>query len=811
MDSKDTNLENILQDLKVMVSDILLIEVSEINGNDAMKSLGFDSVSIGFLKDKINEKYNLELSMDELFQNDTLTLLAQFICSFDVNNVGISSINDDLNVRNNLRGMKLNKVPVIYSNQPIWLLDFYSADELDELEDFWDKAQKREYSYLKTNHLSTDYYKYIYSNEKGKAAHLLVENDNGNKIEAVVMGQGEPIVIIGGIGMTASATMQQAKKWSEKYMVINLHPPGCGFSDDQEFLGVNDISESFFQTLLKLGIDMPMHLIGYSWGGMIVQDLAYRYPKFVSSVILSNAVYEVVNITPEINGDMQMTNEFNKIKGGEKYIPNFRKSVSLNPKIAVKYDDYYSEEGKYRQSTLDILDKITQPVLIIESGKDGFVTKDVSNEIKNRIKNSTVYYFENASHFPFFTHAQKYNEVVMNFINGHSGAARCSEKDIIDELKTNIDIEKYAPKLNKAYDVIANKLNQSSIDDYDKMRALLKKICLNNIIYYFETNDYFYSKGDKTTVEDMINRLGIIPDYTKLFKYFLNILEEHNVIQIDNNDILFLKSYDDKRDTLAIKNELIFKDERMTKFIELLEYAKEHTKDLISGKSTSYDVIFNGEALDFTEERYYTDEAVVRVVVAKLIDDLIKSKKGGRKLRILEIGAGSGRMLRQIAPLVDVPDVEYCFTDVGRYFVAKIQEEKLTQYVQYRQFDIFSGIEEQGFEKEHYDVVIALNVMHVIDKLDKGMLRVKELLKENGIGVMMELNGGAPWLDMVWGLLKDWWNFDDFRKNSPLLSDNEWVELGRKCGFKNVEVVPQNRKIHSLADVNIILFQKSSF
>lgn len=800
-------LEKIIQDLKGLVSDILLLDESEINETDSMKSQGFDSISIGYLKDKIVDNYEIELSMETLIQCETLLSLSEYINNYHSDEWSKNANNKNMNHVNHLQGMKLNNVPAVYKNQPIWLLNFYSDNEMDELKDFWERAQNRDISYLKTNHLTSEYFKYIYKMEQGKAAHILVENDDEQKVEMVIMGQGEPIVIIGGIGMTASATLKQAKKWSEKNMVIQIHPPGCGFSDAQELLGVDDISETFFQALIRLGINMPMHLIGYSWGGIIVQNLAYKYKKFVSSVVLSNAVYEVVNNNPELNGDMQMINEFMKIEGGEKYITDFRKSVSLNPKIAMRYDDYYSSDAKKKQSTLDILDKITQPVLIIESEKDGLVSKTVRDEIKNRVKNSEVYNFEDASHFPFFTHADQYNKVVSEFIDKQSGAPRCTEEDVLNELKVNIDFAEYTYEMEKVYGKIADELQISSIVNYMDTYKLLIELCLNYITLYFEKNNYEYNAGDEDTISNMVERFGIIQEYTKLFKYFLHVMEDNQVVQINEGKVLFLKSSGEKRDKEVIKGELIKTDARIHRFLELFEYANVNVSDILSGKLNSYDVIFKGDSLNFDEDNYYTDEKVTNLVVAKFLAGMIKAKKEGRKLRILEIGGGSGRLLRQIYPIVDIPEVEYCFTDVSRYFVARIQEDNLTKHVKYCEYDLFDDIEEQGFERNYYDIILALNVMHVIDNLDNGLVSVKKLLKEGGIGIFMELAGGAPWLDMIWGLLADWWNFNDSRKYSPLMTVEEWNKSCVNCGFKNVKVVPENRNGHSLADVNIVVVQ----
>ena len=90
----------------------------------------------------------------------------------------------------------------------------------------------------------------------------------------------------------------------------------------------------------------------------------------------------------------------------------------------------------------------------------------------------------------------------------------------------------------------------------------------------------------------------------------------------------------------------------------------------------------------------------------------------GRKLRIVEIGAGTGGTTAGILDRLPAERVDYCFTDVGALFTAQAQSTFSNYpFMRYQVLDIERDPREQGFPAHRFDIAIAANVLHATGDL----------------------------------------------------------------------------------------------
>jgi pimeloyl-ACP methyl ester carboxylesterase len=106
-------------------------------------------------------------------------------------------------------------------------------------------------------------------------------------------GEGEPLLLIHGLGSSTRNWELQVKHFSERYRVITYDlrghgrsskPPGPYFM--QSF--ANDTTG----LLNRLGIQVA-HVVGVSMGGMIAFELAVRYPDLLKSLVIANSYPEM--------------------------------------------------------------------------------------------------------------------------------------------------------------------------------------------------------------------------------------------------------------------------------------------------------------------------------------------------------------------------------------------------------------------------------------------------------------------------------------------------------------------------------------
>ena len=164
----------------------------------------------------------------------------------------------------------------------------------------------------------------------------------------------------------------------------------------------------------------------------------------------------------------------------------------------------------------------------------------------------------------------------------------------------------------------------------------------------------------------------------------------------------------------------------------------------------------------------------------------------GRRLRVLELGAGPGGTTDWALSALPEGQFDYVYTDVSAGFFAEA-EARFVEYgssIEYRVLDIERGPAEQGFEVHGYDLVIAANVLHATRDLGGALRHCRSLLAPSGQLVVLERLRGQGWLDLTFGLLEGWWRFADaYRTDYPLASETSWRQALSDAGFAEVAVL----------------------
>ncbi|KAK4210859.1 hypothetical protein QBC37DRAFT_27292 [Rhypophila decipiens] len=167
------------------------------------------------------------------------------------------------------------------------------------------------------------------------------------------------------------------------------------------------------------------------------------------------------------------------------------------------------------------------------------------------------------------------------------------------------------------------------------------------------------------------------------------------------------------------------------------------------------------------------------------------------QMKILEVGAGTGSATLPLFAAMgdDAPDLirSYTYTDIssGFFETAKDRLDRWKSVIEYKTLDITRDPMAQGFEEHGYDVIVASNVLHATRSMTETMANVRKLLKPGGRLLLVEINRGTAAITRIigtiFGTLPGWWEFDDGRKDSPLMSVDEWHKLLLESSFGGVE------------------------
>lgn len=113
---------------------------------------------------------------------------------------------------------------------------------------------------------------------------------NDIRMHYVLAGEGEPLVVLHGLGSCAEDWQEQVDRFSAHYRVVVPDLRGFGRSDKPPGpYSVAQFAEDVRELLLQLGIHR-CHLLGFSMGGAIAFQFALDQPEFVQSLIIVNSV-----------------------------------------------------------------------------------------------------------------------------------------------------------------------------------------------------------------------------------------------------------------------------------------------------------------------------------------------------------------------------------------------------------------------------------------------------------------------------------------------------------------------------------------
>ncbi len=279
--------------------------------------------------------------------------------------------------------------------------------------------------------------------------------------------------------------------------------------------------------------------------------------------------------------------------------------------------------------------------------------------------------------------------------------------------------------------------------------------------------------GAAMPIETLADRLGVAPQYQRWLRLMLKELTADELASTEEPQRLWRALWDQ------------FPEGQIE--IGLVRICGENLPSVLRGEIDPLNLIFPEGALT-TAEHLYQDSLTCRLnnlLVQKAVAEIVQRLPKGKALRILEVGGGTGGMTSFVLPVLPEHCTEYVFSDVSPGFLAHAPH-KFAQYpfVQYRALDIERDPLEQGFDAHSFDLIVASDVLHATQSLRKTLDRVKQLLGSCGTLVLLETT--RPWLgiNLVFGLLKGWWLFDDdVRRDEPCVSQEQWKSLLCEAGF----------------------------
>jgi pimeloyl-ACP methyl ester carboxylesterase len=248
-------------------------------------------------------------------------------------------------------------------------------------------------------------------------------------------GNGEPLLLIRGLGSTCDGFRAQVDGLSPHFRVISFDNRCVGKTDQpQEPFTIADMADDTAALLDALDVESA-HVFGVSLGGMVAQEFALRHPNRVDKLVLActHAGPRTATRAPEwaINIFNESVNK-PRAEAIRSSVPILfsKKTVAENPQLvedtlAVMENNnqpkssYLLQLGAVmKHDTLERLHRITHQTLVMTGVEDALVDPGNSQLIAKHIPGAKLVEFPETGHLFFTEKAEDVNRVLIDFFKG---------------------------------------------------------------------------------------------------------------------------------------------------------------------------------------------------------------------------------------------------------------------------------------------------------------------------------------------------------------------------------------------------------
>jgi pimeloyl-ACP methyl ester carboxylesterase len=245
-------------------------------------------------------------------------------------------------------------------------------------------------------------------------------------------GEGDPVVLIAGLGADARFWHHQLPAFSRRFRVIALDNRDSSRSASASApYGIADMADDVAELLDELEVDRA-HVVGASLGGFIAQEFALAHPGRTRSLVLCCTAFggpTAVPIPPETlavlasrTGDPERDlRAFLPVQFATDYLRTHAREVDAY--VAWRVAHPQSLEGYRRQlaaaaahDTAGRVARLVMPVLILHGAQDRVVPAENGALLASRLPHAGLHILPEAGHLFLWERARESNALIMEFL-----------------------------------------------------------------------------------------------------------------------------------------------------------------------------------------------------------------------------------------------------------------------------------------------------------------------------------------------------------------------------------------------------------
>jgi pimeloyl-ACP methyl ester carboxylesterase len=243
-----------------------------------------------------------------------------------------------------------------------------------------------------------------------------------------IIGQGEPVLFIHGLGSSTRDWEMQVEPFSKTYQVVVYDVRGHGVSDKPSGpYSIPLFAKDAIELIKALDI-APVHVVGISMGGMIGFQLAADAPELIKSLVVVNCGPGMIVKTFKHRIQLFQRQFIVRIMGMQKMGEVLSKRLfpkAGQEEIREIFVERWAENDPraYRESlkaivgwtVMDRLDKIGCPVLVIAAVED-YTTVETKVRYVKKLHRGELVVIEDSRHATTADQPEAFNQVVMEFL-----------------------------------------------------------------------------------------------------------------------------------------------------------------------------------------------------------------------------------------------------------------------------------------------------------------------------------------------------------------------------------------------------------
>ena len=307
------------------------------------------------------------------------------------------------------------------------------------------------------------------------------------------------------------------------------------------------------------------------------------------------------------------------------------------------------------------------------------------------------------------------------------------------------------------------------------------------------------SRGKTVDPESLRQQLDVITSHKRLFRRLLEMLAKSGVLKEEGSGFVITVGADDRLPNALPPDPEVFADHMAERYphglteIGLFRRCGRALVDVLQGRMDPLTLLFSSG--DPTPADLYLKAPIARAanrLLQDAVQTLVAGLPDGRRLRVLEVGAGTGSATASVLPVLPEGCFDYVYTDISAGFFAEAESRFGDRggCIRYCPLDIEKDPVAQGFNAHGYDLLIASNVLHATRYLQETLGHCRKLLAPSGQLVALENLRGQGWMDLTFGQLDGWWRFaDHYRPHHALASPDVWQRALGDAGFGSVAIL----------------------